>query len=42
VYALLGIAKDALGVVVDYNKSAKEVLIDVFCHESYCVGLHAS
>jgi hypothetical protein len=34
VYSLLGIADDASGIIVDYKKSAKDVLLDVLAHES--------
>ncbi|ORY18343.1 heterokaryon incompatibility protein-domain-containing protein [Clohesyomyces aquaticus] len=33
VYALLGIANDGFDVEIDYQKSAKEILLDVFSHE---------
>jgi hypothetical protein len=36
IYALLGIAEGTSEVVVDYHKSAKTVLLDVYCNEVRC------
>jgi hypothetical protein len=36
IYALLGIAEGTSDVVIDYHKSAKTVLLDVYCNEVRC------